>query len=70
MVVSLPHPHEEQLRMIGCPIKLSDTPITYNQPPPLLGEHTVQVLSKLLGYSDTKIAQLDADGIIKTGDRE
>lgn len=39
MVVEIPHPENPNLKLVGCPIKLSRTPITYQGPPPLLGEH-------------------------------
>ncbi|WP_439101421.1 CaiB/BaiF CoA transferase family protein [Congregibacter sp.] len=39
MIVDLPHPDNEDLRVVGSPIKLSRTPVTYTRPPPRLGEH-------------------------------
>lgn len=42
----------------GFPYKMSSTPATLHRPPPLLGEHTEEVLTKLLGYTAEEIALL------------
>jgi formyl-CoA transferase len=52
------------LPLVANPIKFSRTPITYNDPPPLLGEHTAAVLESLLGKSPAQIAALRQDGVI------
>lgn len=65
MCITLPHPQRKELPMVACPIKLSETPVSYQQVPPRLGEHTQEVLKKHLGLSDTKIAELEASGIIE-----
>lgn len=44
MLVKLPHVLNPAFRVIGSPIKLSDTPVEYWQAPPRLGEHTGQIL--------------------------
>lgn len=44
MVVNIPHPLNDDFKMLGSPIKLSDTPIEYKSAPPQLGEHTLNVL--------------------------
>jgi crotonobetainyl-CoA:carnitine CoA-transferase CaiB-like acyl-CoA transferase len=64
MVVAIPHPLNEAFQMIGSPIKLSDTPVTYRSPPPMLGEHTDAVLSERLGLSGEELAALAAAGVI------
>jgi len=51
MRVNIEHPLNKQLELPGNPIKLSRTPVQYNKPPPLLGEHTQQVL-KEFGIED------------------
>ena len=48
---------------MGNPMKLSDTPGELRLPPPLLGEHTEEVLSGLLGKSDAEIAALKEKGV-------
>ena len=45
-------------------MRLSATPVEYRIPPPLLGEHTQQVLSETLGIDTAKIEKLSSDGII------
>lgn len=64
MVVEVAHPQGGAVRMPGNPIKLSDTPADTYSPPPLLGEHTDQVLARLLGKSSTDIAALRQTGVI------
>lgn len=46
MVFEMVHPQLGAIKMLGSPLNLSDTPITYRLPPPLLGEHTRDVLSE------------------------
>jgi crotonobetainyl-CoA:carnitine CoA-transferase CaiB-like acyl-CoA transferase len=45
--VKLEHPLNSDLTVAGSPIQLSRTPVQYNRPPPLLGEHTESVLASL-----------------------
>ena len=44
MVVTMPHPTAGDLRMLGFPIRMHSTPLRASRPPPLLGEHTDEVL--------------------------
>lgn len=44
MRVKVPHPDNPELELVGNPIKLSRTPVSYRRPPPRLGEHTDEVL--------------------------
>jgi crotonobetainyl-CoA:carnitine CoA-transferase CaiB-like acyl-CoA transferase len=55
MVVSLEHPKAGSIRVTGVPIKLSDTPGAVTAPPPMLGEHTAQVLTDWLQISAGEI---------------
>jgi len=51
------HPTEGNLKVLGIPIKFNKTPGTYRYYPPLVGEHTEEVLNKV-GYSQEDIEQL------------
>ncbi|SFG26751.1 hypothetical protein SAMN05518801_1137 [Novosphingobium sp. CF614] len=50
--------------MIGSPIKLSDTPVTYAAAPPMLGQHTDAVLREQLGLTQAQLDSLSSAGII------
>ena len=53
------------LKMAGNPIKMSGMEGTISTPAPMLGEHTDEVLSELLGLDATTIAALRAAGAVK-----
>ena len=59
MIVQLEHPALGMARSIGNPIKFSETPVSYRLPPPLLGEHTSEVLREL-GYSEEEARDISA----------
>jgi formyl-CoA transferase len=61
-VVEVDHPERGRFKTIGCPLRLSDSPVEVT-PPPLLGEHTDEVLS-FLGYEAEEIVALRAAGAI------
>lgn len=58
MVVEIPHPLGGTVEAPGNPIKLSADNADSYTPPPLLGEHTDQVLQEILGYDAERIAEL------------
>jgi CoA:oxalate CoA-transferase len=64
MVVDVPHPNGGTVKVPGNPIKLSKNNEESFTHPPLLGEHTHEVLSELLGYSKENIHNLEENGII------
>jgi crotonobetainyl-CoA:carnitine CoA-transferase CaiB-like acyl-CoA transferase len=59
MIVQLDHPALGVARSIGNPIKFSETPVSYRLPPPLLGEHTAEVLQSF-GYSEEEARDMSA----------
>ena len=59
MTVEMPHPLSGSVRLVASPMKLSATPVQYRRPPPLLGEHTAQILGEF-GLTDAEIGALRA----------
>jgi formyl-CoA transferase len=64
MRVDIPHPAGVACATVASPMRFSETPVTYAMPPPLLGEHTREVLSGVLGLSDSEIEALAAEGVV------
>ncbi|WP_374337749.1 CaiB/BaiF CoA transferase family protein [Leeia sp.] len=64
MRVDIPHPVAGSVPQVASPMRFSATPIQYETPPPLLGQHTAAVLQSVLGKSDEALAQLQARGVI------
>ncbi|MEY4561105.1 MAG: hypothetical protein RLZZ618_382 [Pseudomonadota bacterium] len=63
MTVNMPHPLSDDLRLVGSPLKMSATPVRYRRPPPLLGEHTDEVLTEL-GLSSEECRRLRDGGAL------
>jgi crotonobetainyl-CoA:carnitine CoA-transferase CaiB-like acyl-CoA transferase len=63
MVATLEHPTVGATRVIGTPIKLSNTPGSVRTAPPTLGQHTEAVLAEL-GYDREMIASLKTSGAV------
>ena len=64
MVVELEHPVAGLLRMLGTPIKLSAQPASIRRPPPVLGQHTDEILAEA-GYPAARVAELREAGVIR-----
>ena len=64
MVTHWQHPHQSDLRLVSSPIKLSATPVRTDLPPPLLGQHTDEVLRSVLYYPDAKLSELKGNKVI------
>ncbi|MBL8442441.1 MAG: CoA transferase [Zoogloeaceae bacterium] len=62
--VDMPHPVAGHVPQVASPIRLSETPVEYRNPPPMLGEHTDSVLASILALSDSDIAALRAQGVV------
>ena len=63
MIERVEHAAEKALRLLGIPVKLSDTPGSVRMAPPLLGQHSASVLREL-GFGDDEIARLRESGTI------
>jgi crotonobetainyl-CoA:carnitine CoA-transferase CaiB-like acyl-CoA transferase len=63
LAMKLPHPVAGEVPTIASPMRLSATPVEHRRPP-LLGEHTDQVLGDLLGRSAGEIEALRSRGIV------
>jgi CoA:oxalate CoA-transferase len=63
MVMDIPHPGHGTVRMLGFPMKLSETPCRVRLPAPELGQHSDVVLAEL-GYTEAARAALRAEGVI------
>lgn len=66
MKIAMSHPLSGKgtVDLIGCPLRLSETPVAYRIPPPTLGQHTSEVLSEVLGLPSDQIDGLRASSII------
>jgi formyl-CoA transferase len=64
MLLQLPHPTAGSVQLAGSPFKLSRTPVRFDAPPPLLGEHTDEILTQHLGYTSADIERLRNAGVI------
>lgn len=58
MVTQWHHPVKDDLKLVSSPIRMSATPVRTDLPPPLLGQHTDEVLRELLNYSDAQLSEL------------
>jgi formyl-CoA transferase len=63
MIVDVDYPGRGVYQTAGCPIKLSDSPVAVERPP-LLGEHTDQLLAALCGVEQSDLPKLRADGVV------
>ena len=64
MVNTWQHPVKQDLKLVASPLKMSQTPARQDLPPPLLGQHTQDVLAEVLGYSPAQVAALRGKGVI------
>ena len=69
MIIEVEHPIVKNLKIPGFPVKLSETPAKLRKYPPLLGEHTDEILNEL-GLSSEQIDELKEKGVIGRFDKE
>ena len=63
MTLDVPHPHSDALRLVASPLKLSATPVSLRRAPPLLGQHTDEVLDEI-GVEADERGRLRTLGVI------
>jgi formyl-CoA transferase len=63
MLIEMPHPESGSVKMVASPLRLSETPVEYGRHPPLLGEHTVEVLREL-GLDEEEVRRLQRAGVV------
>jgi crotonobetainyl-CoA:carnitine CoA-transferase CaiB-like acyl-CoA transferase len=66
MEISLPHPlsGKGNVSLIGSPVKMSATPVSYRHAPPTLGQHTNEILAEMLGMDEEECRQLAQKGVV------
>ncbi len=64
MAVRLSHPKAGGITVMGVPIRLWDTPGAASAPPPLLGQHTDEILTRLLRLPKARVERLRAAGVV------
>ena len=64
MVETVAHPTAGPVKILGIPLKFSDTPASIRAAPPTLGQHSDEILQNLLGYDAVRIARLRANRTI------
>ena len=64
MLLRILHPTAGEISQIGIPMMFSDTNPQVRSPPPILGEHSNEILGKLLGYDERRIAELRSEGVV------
>ncbi|MEM7176859.1 MAG: formyl-CoA transferase [Pseudomonadota bacterium] len=62
-IVEVDHPERGPYLTVGCPIKLSGSPVDVTRSP-LLGEHTAEILTEVLGYSPDEVADIAGSGAV------
>ncbi|KAH8383052.1 hypothetical protein KR009_006507 [Drosophila setifemur] len=65
LVKTLPHPKDGSVKVVGPPVVYSEARNDARTAPPMLGEHTDEVLGELLGYGQEELAKLREQGIIQ-----
>jgi len=64
MKIELDHPTAGKVPLVASPMRFSATPIEHKVPPPVLGQHTAEILREVLGRNDAEIEKLRSAGIV------
>ncbi|ROO40078.1 CoA-transferase [Pseudomonas sp. AF76] len=64
LAIELPHGLAGKVPQVASPIRLSETPVEYRSAPPLLGEHTLEVLRRVLGLDEAAVAVFREAGVV------
>jgi formyl-CoA transferase len=63
MIVDIDYPTRGTYQTVGCPVKMSDSPAEITRPP-LLGEHTGELLTALCGVDPDQLKRMREDGVV------
>ncbi len=64
MAVDVPHASDGTVSLVSSPMKIPTAPTTVRYPPPLLGEHTEEILREVLGYEIDVVNDLQEEGVL------
>jgi len=64
MVIQVPHPSAGSIKMVASPLKIPTAPVEVRLPPPMLGEHTEEILRDLLGFDRKGVEELRTAQVI------
>ena len=64
MVMEVEHPTCGPMKLVNTPVKYSYSKPSIRTPPPLLGQHTDEVLRDIVGMDDSTIKSLKAEGVV------
>jgi len=70
MVQEVDHPTAGRIKLAGIPVKYSETSPSVRLPPPLLGQHTRQVLQEVLGLGMAEVEALERSGVVRQGEEK
>ncbi|XP_067001549.2 succinate--hydroxymethylglutarate CoA-transferase [Anabrus simplex] len=65
LIKEVQHPVGKTVKLVGPPVQYSDSVNAVRLPPPLLGQHTADVLKEILDYSEEKIQELQSSGVVQ-----